>query len=150
MKFNRQLWDSTIESIFAKNVENEPISEKWFLKDVIAHLSWYEKELIDALEKRSIVESDFWNMDVEARNEMIFVNTQVLTLSELLEDSKNSFDKLVNKIQTISDDDLNSEIYIKRKEGTRITHDYIGGITFWHYEEHHDKLIDLFDLDYEC
>ena len=48
------------------------------------------------------------------------------------------------------DEDLNSDTYIKRKEGTRITHDFIGGITFWHYEDHEDALIDLFDLEYGC
>ena len=150
MKFNRKLWDLTIDSIIAMKAENDPVSQKWFLKDVIAHVSWYDKELLDALETRSIVESEFWNMDVEARNEFIFANTQDQTFPDLLKQSKTTFDKLLKTIETISDEDLNSDIYVKRKEGTRIIHDFIGGITYWHYEEHHDRLIDVFDLDYGC
>lgn len=148
MIYRRKQWDLTIDSILEKGVENDRISQKWYLKDVIAHITWYERELLDALEMKSIVRSKFWNMDVEERNEMIFLNTQDLILNALLVDSKKTFDNLVNKIETLTDDELNSDIYIKRKEGTRITHDFIGGISFWHYEDHEDHLIDLFDLEY--
>ncbi len=150
MLYRRKQWDLTIGSVLAKHVENERISQKWYLKDVIAHITWYERELLDALEKKSTVESKFWNMDVEERNEMIFESTQNQNITDLLVDSKEAFDNLVKKIETISDEDLNSDIYIKRKEGTRITHDFIGGITFWHYEDHEDALIDKFNLEYRC
>ena len=150
MLYKRKQWDLTIDSVFTKRVENELVTQKWYLKDIIAHITWYERELLDALEKRSTAESKFWNMDVEKRNEMIFENTQDQTLTDLLADSKISFDNLVKMIETISDEDLNSDIYIKRKEGTRITHDFIGGITFWHYEDHEDPLIDKFNLEYRC
>ena len=150
MIYKRKHWEFTIDSIFAKQQENDPISQKWYLKDVIAHITWYEKELLDVLEKKSMAESEFWNMGIEERNDMIFNNTQNQTLNDLLIESKRTFDDLVRKIQTISDENLNSDTYIKRKEGTRITHDFIGGITFWHYEDHEDALIDLFDLEYGC
>ena len=150
LKNRRKHWDMTIDSVREKHLENERISEKWHLKDAIAHIIWYERELLDALEKKSTAESEFWNMDVEKRNEMIFSSTQDQTLTDLLADSKVTFDNLVKKIETMSDDDLNSETYVKRKEGTRITHDFIGGITYWHYEEHEDVLIDKFDLEYRC
>ena len=123
MKHRRKQWDLTVESIVEKRLENDPISEKWILKDVIAHVAWYERELLDALEKKSTVNNRFWNMDVETRNAMIFDNTQNQTLSELLEDSRSIFDNLVKTIETLSDEELNSEHFIKRKEGTRITHD---------------------------
>ncbi|MFW9921193.1 MAG: DinB family protein [Candidatus Thorarchaeota archaeon] len=148
MKHLRKRWDSTIGSIIEKGLESEPISQKWYLKDVIAHITWYDRELLNALEAKSIVDSSFWNMDVEARNEMIFKNTQDRTIEELLQESKEIFEGLLKAIELIGEDDLNSEVYIKRKEGTRVTHDFIGGITFWHYEEHEDILVDLFDLDY--
>lgn len=148
LKHNRKQWDSTIESVIIKQKENELVTKKWVLKDVVAHITWYEKELVDALEKKSIVNSKFWNMEVEPRNVEIFEDTQQYTLMDLIEESRKTFNELVKKIESLSDEQLNSENYIKQKEGTRVTHDYIGGITFWHYEEHQDALIDRFDLDY--
>ncbi len=148
MRYRRKHWDSTIEAIIKKGLEKESISEKWHVKDSIAHITWYEKELLAALENKSIAESEFWNMSVEDRNEMIFNKTQESTFDEILKESKNAFDALLTKIKSLSDEELSSDVYIKRKSGTRITWDFIGGITFWHYEDHEDLFIELFDLDY--
>lgn len=148
MRYNRRRWDFTIKSVIGKGLESEPVNQKWILKDVIAHVHWYEKELLEALQKKSISESSFWNSDVETRNSMIFEETQNLTLDEIIKESNIIFKRLLKEIETINDDDLNSDVYIKRKVGTRVTHDFIGGLTFWHAEEHEDVLIDLFDLEY--
>ena len=150
MRYHRKRWDIMIKSIFERQLENEPISQKWCLRDVIAHLTWYEKELLDALEKQSQVDSEFWNMEVEKRNDMIYRKTQEHSLNEIIQESKRTFEELIDVVATISDEDLNSDTYVKRKKGTRVTHDFIGGINFWHYEEHEDVLVNLFDLDYQC
>ncbi len=149
MRFRRKHWDSTIDTIIKKGLEKEKISDKWYVKDSISHITWYEKELLDALEKKSIVESEFWNMSVKDRNEMIFDKTQERSFDELLKESKSIFEALISKIKTLDYEELNSEVYIRRKSDTRITWDFIGGITFWHYEDHEDHLIELFDLDYD-
>ena len=148
MHYRRKHWDSTVEAIIKKGLEKEKISEKWFLKDSIAHISWYEKELLNALENRSIADSEFWNMSIQDRNDMIFQKTQEKSLEGIIEESKSIFDALITKIESLSNEELNSDVYIKRKSDSRITWDFIGGITFWHYEDHEDLLIELFDLDY--
>ncbi len=148
MRYRRKHWDATVDAIIEKGLAEERISDKWFVKDSIAHISWYEKELLDALEKKSIVDSEFWNMSVEDRNEMIFNKTQDRTFDELLKKSKSTFEDLITKTESMSNEELNSDVYIKRKSDTRITWDFIGGITFWHYEDHEDLFIELFDLDY--
>lgn len=150
LRYRRKHWDSTIDTIIANNLENEKISQKWYLKDIIAHITWYEKELLFALEHKSIVESEFWNMKVDERNNVIFTKTQENTLSDILTDSTKVFNNLIAKVEDLTHEDLNSENFVERKEGTRITHDFIGGISFWHYEDHEDALIDRFDLEYGC
>ncbi|MCG3253714.1 MAG: hypothetical protein KAX09_07680 [Candidatus Heimdallarchaeota archaeon] len=148
MRYRRKHWDSTVDTIINKGLEGERVSDKWFVKDSIAHIAWYEKELLDALEKKSIVESEFWNMSVKNRNEMIFDKTQERTFDEILKESISTFNALTTKIESMSNEELNSDVYIKRKSDTRITWDFIGGITFWHYEDHEDLFIELFDLEY--
>lgn len=149
LRYRRKHWDSIVDVIIKKGLEKEKISEKWYVKDAIAHITWYEKELIEALENKSIAESVFWNMSVEDRNDMIFDKTQDKTLDEILNESKSIFDALIIKIEMMSNEELNSDVYIKRKSGTRVTWDFIGGITFWHYENHEDLFIERFDLEYE-
>jgi hypothetical protein len=61
--------------------------------------------------------------------------------------SKDIFNSLILSIEEMSDEELNSDDFIQRKE-KRITWDFIGGNNFWHYEDHEDALIERFDLDY--
>jgi hypothetical protein len=114
------------------------------------HFSHYlvDKEILKALETRSIADSKFWNVSISERNEMIFNDTQELNFENIQIESKNTFDKLIHQIGELSDDELNSEDYIQRKNDKRITWDFIGANNFWHYEDHEDALIQKFDLDY--
>ena len=148
MIYRRKHWDAIIETVFKKGLEKEKISDKWFFKDVICHITWYDKEILEALETKSIARSKFWNMSIAERNEMIFNDTQEITLDEILKESRSVFDELVKAIKELSDDELNSEEHIKRKSDKRITWDFIGANNFWHYEDHEDALIQLFELDY--
>ncbi len=148
MQYRRKHWDSLINTIIKKGLDKEKISEKWYFKDVICHITWYDKEILKALETRSIAESKFWNVSISDRNDMIFNDTQEITLDEILKESKSIFDDLVNRIEELCDEDLNSDDYIKRKSDKRITWDFIGANNFWHFEDHEDALIERFDLDY--
>ncbi len=148
MKYKRKHWDSLINTIIKKRLDKEKISEKWYFKDVICHITWYDIEVLKALETKSIVESKFWNASISERNEMIFNDTQEITLDKILKESKRVFKDLINKIEDLSDEDLNSDEYIKRKSDKRITWDFVGANDFWHFEDHEDVLIERFDLDY--
>lgn len=148
MKYRRKHWDSLINTIIKKGLDKEKISEKWYFKDVICHITWYDIEVLKALETKSIVESKFWNASISERNEMIFNDTQEITLDKILKESKRVFKDLISKIRELSDEDLNSDEYIKRKSDKRITWDFVGANNFWHFEDHEDALIERFDLDY--
>ena len=86
MIYRRKHWDALIDSIINKGLEREKISEKWFFKDVICHITWYDREILKALETRSIVESKFWNVSIEERNDLIFNETQKITIDEILKE----------------------------------------------------------------
>ena len=150
MKYRRKHWDSLVGDIISRGLGQEKISDKWFFKDVICHITWYDKEILKALEKKSIVESPFWNVSISERNEMIFNDTQEIDLEEILKESRNTFVALIDKIEELSNEELNSDEYIKRKSGKRETWDFIGANNFWHFEDHEDTLIERFDLDYQC
>ncbi|MHA2366159.1 MAG: DinB family protein [Candidatus Hodarchaeales archaeon] len=147
-KYHRGRWDSLIDLIIDKRLHEEIVKENWSLKDVIAHITWYEKELVNALKEKTIVESKFWNLSIKERNELIFINTHEKTLEEILSNSKEIFNSLITEIEKLTDIELNSDNFIKRKSDKRITYDFISGNGFYHYDDHEDILIERFDLEY--
>ena len=139
---------SIITITIAKGLNNKIISNKWYLKDVIAHLTWYEKETINALITRSMVDNEFWNMSIDDRNELIFKNKHTKSLEEALKDYENTFAKLLSEIERLDDNELNSDDFIKRKSNKRKTYDLILGNSYYHSDDHIDILVEQFDLDY--
>ena len=114
IRYRREHWDFTISTLVKRGLGMEFISKKWRIKDVIAHITWYDKEILKAIENKSIVESKFWNLSIDDRNEMIFKNTQEKTLDEVVKESKSTFDNLILKIEELSNEELNSDEFIKR------------------------------------
>ncbi|MHA1991022.1 MAG: DinB family protein [Candidatus Hodarchaeales archaeon] len=147
-RYRRKNWNSIINTVIDKGLDNEIISVNWCLKDVISHVTWYEKEIINAIKVKSIVEIEFFNMTIDDRNDLIFKNTHEQNLDDVLKESNSIYDNLIYEIEKLTDEELNSDTSIKRKSDKRIAHDFIAGNTFYHYEDHEDALIERFDLNY--
>ena len=39
MRYRRKHWDSIVDAIINKGLEGERVSDKWFVKDSIAHIA---------------------------------------------------------------------------------------------------------------
>lgn len=148
IRYRRDKWNTLIETIINNGFKEVMISNHWSVKDVIAHITWYDKELTNALQQKSIVDNIFWNMQINKRNEMIFQKTHEQSFEDILKTSQETFNRLIEEIEKLTDIELNVDNYIQRKSDKRITYDFIAGNNFYHYEDHADILIEHFDLDY--
>ena len=92
MRYRRDHWENLIDTIFDKGLKNEKLSNKWFVKDILCHITRYDEEILKALKTKSIAESKFWNVSISERNEMIFNETQDLSVDEIREESIKVFD----------------------------------------------------------
>jgi len=147
MEFRRKQWDALIQVIIEKGLEKDKLPNNWNLRDTIAHIAWYDKVLLDGLATKAMT-SEFWQMSIDDRNEMILQKSQDKSLNDILAESKQIFDDLMKKVEELSDEELNSEDHIQLIKGKRITWDIIGAQNFWHFEDHEEALIEHFDLDY--
>jgi hypothetical protein len=95
-----------------------------------------------------MVTNEFWNMQLNERNDFIFQKTHFQPFEAILNSSKQTFNRLIKEIEKLTDTELNADNYIQRKSDKRITHDFIAGNNFYHYEDHADILIEHFDLEY--
>ncbi|MFW9856639.1 MAG: DinB family protein [Candidatus Thorarchaeota archaeon] len=144
MKRERKRWDELIKTLIDSGYANEIIKDKWTLKDVIAHIYWYEFEIVNALRQKSIKNIAFWNESIKKRNLSIFNQTNRLSLEEILKEANKTFAGLIIEVEKLSNDDLKSRSFFKdsRKTVFRL----IMGNSTGHYSEHDHKLIKRFNL----
>ena len=138
----------TFQQIGNLNLQNTIIEKNWLPKDVLAHVTWYMKEVIATLATKSTINSTFWSMSIEDRNNYIFNNTHAQDFQILLNEFEDVFHSLIKSCEILTEENLISEDYISLMKGKRKTFDFILGNVYFHFDDHIDVLIENFDLDY--
>ena len=68
-------WDELVE-VLAKYKETQMmlpgVTGSWSAKDILAHISWFEHEMIGVLQQRALVGSEWWNLPVDERTQKIY------------------------------------------------------------------------------
>jgi hypothetical protein len=75
-------------------------------KDVVAHVTWYERQLIGVLRSHALVGSELWDVSVEERNAAIYEQNKDRPLSDVLAESERVFAELIGLVGTLREGDL--------------------------------------------
>lgn len=103
----RAEWDDLIAQVDRSRYEQPGVSGHWSLKDVLAHISWYEREIGHMLRIRSYAEgSEWWMLPLDEQNQHIYELNKDRTLEDVLAESRATYADLLSALETISDEDL--------------------------------------------
>lgn len=142
LKNERTHLDDLFAEIEENNLTNEIIETKWTLKDVIFHISNYEKEVNIILSKKALIDRPFWKKADDERNKDIYEQTKSKTLVEAKVFAQKTFSELLSLTNTLTQEELNSVF----PGMTRQIGEFIVSLTYGHYEEHVSKLKAKFNL----
>jgi hypothetical protein len=78
----------------------------WTIKDVIAHLTWHEREMIKVAHERALVGSPWWGLPLHQRNDAIFELFKDRSLEGVLNGAEIASDELIHELEQLKDDDL--------------------------------------------
>jgi uncharacterized protein (TIGR03083 family) len=109
---------------------------EWSVKDVIAHVTWYERQMVAVIEQRALVGSDLWALDLEQRNAAIYAQNRDRPLAEILRESMTVHASLMASLLTLNDIDLLEASRFREMPGEWLPWEMIGSNTFEHYPDH--------------
>jgi len=112
----------------------------WSLKDLLAHLTWFEREIANLIEQRALVGSDLWNLPTGERNHAVYMEHRDLPLEKVQDEARQVQTKLVNAFQTLTDDELNDPSRFAHMPPDWEPWRIIAGSTYFHYYEHLPQL----------
>jgi hypothetical protein len=72
VKRERANWESLVEQFAQEQMIQPGVAGEWTLKDVIAHLTWHEREMVGLIEAHALVGSELWNLPTDERNVAIY------------------------------------------------------------------------------
>ena len=135
----RSEWDAMLAEVgTGRMLEPGVTDEGWTVKDVIAHNTWNEREVVEMLRTHSMNTPgvDLWRLTQDERNRAIYEMYRDRPLSEVLADGRQVTEELERLLERASEDDLNDASRFDGMPEDWIPWDIIAGCTFRHYPEH--------------
>jgi hypothetical protein len=129
-------WEELISRVPRTEMELPGFYGERTLKDVIAHISWYERQMVQILEARRFEGSPLWEKTLEERNAVIQEENRDRPLEDVLADSGRVHLRLVELLDGLSDDDLNDAAAFPGMSPEWAPWDVIASNTYEHYDGH--------------
>ncbi len=82
------------------------VAGDWSVKDMLAHIAWYEREEADVYGEVSGEGSPLWNVPQEPRNRILFEQARGRPLEEVLADFREAHERFLGVIERLSEEDL--------------------------------------------
>jgi uncharacterized damage-inducible protein DinB len=132
----RNKWNALIEPIDKSNMTLPGVAGAWSLKDIIAHITWHERQMVGLIQAHALVGSDLWNLPTDERNAAIYDEVKDLPLEQVLEESAKVYEQLVEVLLSFSDEDLVNPEDFPGMPPDWQPGNIIAQNTFEHYQQH--------------
>lgn len=114
----------------------EVVAGEWTVKDVIAHVTWGEREMAGVRETRALIGSELWNVPQQERNTTVWKQNRDRSLEDVLSDAETVYRKLEQELRKVSDEELKEARYFREMPAEWKPWEVIASNTFEHYPEH--------------
>jgi hypothetical protein len=116
----------------------------WSVGDVIAHVTWYERQMVGVLTTHSLKGSDLWNLSLEERNAAIHAKNKDRPLPEILVESRQVFQTMLELLEGLAEEDLLEASRFREMPPDWIPWEVIASNTFEHYPVHTQDILSAF------
>jgi hypothetical protein len=99
--------ETALKELTLQQWETPGSSEGWGIKEIVAHITWYEAEMIKVLETRSLHGSDWWDLPLDKRNELIHQSYLTKTPRSVIDGENETYRKMMDLLELLSEHDLN-------------------------------------------
>ena len=147
VKSERQLWNELLSRVPDDLMLEPGVEGDWSVKDILAHVTWYEREMIGVLKARALAGSDWWALPLEERNAAVHGEVSGMSLEEVRAEVACVFPALVEQLELLPEEALHDAAYFEHMPAEWAPSDVIGSNTFRHYPEHTESIQRLIRLD---
>lgn len=132
----RAQWEAELAQMDEQRLLQPGIVGTWSVKDLIAHVSWYEREMVPVIRLRVFSGSEWWALPTDERNALIYQQNNQRPLQEIVQEGQRSYAELVEALQSLSDDDLNDPHHFREMPEDWVPWQIFAGNSSEHYQDH--------------
>ncbi len=136
LKKAREEWEALLAQVGEEQMLQPGAAGKWSVKDVIAHVTWGEREIAPVMRTHVLAGSELWNLSDDERNEIMYQQNRDRSLHEIMYEEQQAYADLLATARTLSDEDLNDSHRYKQMPEEWMPWQLYAGNTFKHYHDH--------------
>jgi hypothetical protein len=136
----RSNWEALLAEVGEARLTEPGVEGDWSLKDIIAHITYYETWAADNVmafrRGEQQPHSEYKGLELDERNARIYEHIRAKSLSQVLQDSRASFQRSLEAVQGLRDEDLYDPAFTRVPDADWTVFDLVEGDTFEHYSDH--------------
>ena len=112
------------------------VAGDWLVKDIIAHITWYEREMVGMIQARALVGSELWELTQDQRNVSIYEENRDRSLNDVLLEAEQVYEQLLKGLESLLDEDLINPSQFREMPSEWIPWKVLASNCFEHYHQH--------------
>lgn len=136
LRRSRQAWEDALAAISKEERAVPGFAGEWSLKDVVAHIAWYEREMVGILRARRFVGSDLWEQELEARNAEIHALNALRLPADVFAEEGVLYEEMMALLDALDEQALNQAAAFPGMPAEWMPWEVIASNTYEHYDDH--------------
>ena len=141
VKKARAAFEDVLGRVPEERVTEVGVTGKWSTKDVIAHVSWFELQMVALIRAKAFVGPDLWQLPPQDRNAAIFRENWGRTVADIRDEFARARIELLDALSTLDDEDLDDPGRFPGKPSDWRPGGLIAQNTYEHYDAHREGLL---------
>ncbi len=139
LRRERAAWDALLAEAGAlgeTHMTQPGVNGAWSVKDSIAHVTWYEREMVGLLRTHALAGSPLWELPHDQRNTALFEQLRDQSLPAVLAAAHQTFADLVALLEGLAEEDLHDASRYRDMPPDWIPWEVLADNTYTHYPHH--------------
>ena len=132
----RRGWDELLGQVDDELALRPGAEGELSVKDLVAHVTWYEREVVKMLRTRTMDGSDLWALGPDERNAAIHREVRGMSLADVRAESAMVFAALMEQLRLLPDEAYHDAARFTDMPPDWVPWKLIAGNTIWHYPDH--------------
>ena len=117
-------------------METQGTVDSWSIKDVIAHIGWYEGEMVKVLSSMALKGSELWELDLQERNTAIHAAFSSKDLEDVIRTEKENYLNMLTLLKNLDESALDDAGSFAEMPPDWQPWSVIASNTYEHYDDH--------------
>jgi len=129
-------WEAALARLDEAQILAPGAGGTWSLKDVIAHLAWHEREMIELVRSHVLAGSEMWGWPLDERNHAIYLANCDRPLEDILQEEQQAYAELVACLESLEEADLHEPARFTGMPENWKPWELIAENTYQHFQDH--------------